>query len=124
MTLGTIEWSFIITVLTSALASSGMWAFITKRTDNKCAESRMLLGLAHDRIINMGLHYIERKYITADEYENLHDYLYVPYCALGGNGSAKRIMEEVSRLPLSKYAKHYEKDDTNKNIILKENQTE
>ena len=39
-------------------------------------------------------------YITPDEYENFVDYLYVPYEALHGNGSAKRIVEEVKRLPI------------------------
>lgn len=100
----------IVTVLTSVLASSGLWAFISKNSDHKSAETRMLLGLAHDRIISLGMHYIERRYITADEYENLHDYLYVPYCQLGGNGSAKRIMDEVSRLQISKHSKYYELD--------------
>lgn len=41
-------------------------------------------------------------YITQDEYENLHDYLYEPYLELGGNGTAKKVMAEVERLPLHK----------------------
>ena len=60
----------------------------------------MLVGLAHDRIVYIGIQYIERGYITRDEYENLHDYLYVPYSKLGGNGSAKRVMDEVDKLPI------------------------
>lgn len=44
--------------------------------------------------------YVERGYITSDEYENLNDYLYAPYAEAGGNGSAKRVMEEVRKLPL------------------------
>ena len=39
-------------------------------------------------------------YITKDEYENLHDYLDEPYLAEGGNGTAKKVMSEVERLPL------------------------
>lgn len=60
----------------------------------------MLVGLAHDRIIELGLIYIERGYVTKDEYENLHDYLFVPYEKLGGNGSAKKVMVEVDKLPI------------------------
>lgn len=60
----------------------------------------MLIGLAHDRIIYLGLKYIERGWITKDEYENLIDYLYVPYDKLGGNGSAQRIINEVKKLPI------------------------
>ena len=37
---------------------------------------------------------------TKDEYENLYEYLYKPYSALGGNGSAKKVMEEVNKLPI------------------------
>ena len=44
----------------------------------------------------------ERGYITRDEYENLYEYLYKPYEKLGGNGSAKRIMAEVDKLPIRK----------------------
>lgn len=44
-----------------------------------------------------------RGYITQDEYENLRVYLYEPYAKLGGNGSAKRIMQEVDRLPIHKF---------------------
>ena len=62
----------------------------------------MLIGLAHDRILYLGMQYIERGYITQDEYENLYEYLYKPYEKLGGNGSAKRVMTEVNKLPIRK----------------------
>lgn len=78
------------------------WAFIQKKNDNKDVKSQMLIGLAHDRIIFLGMHYIERGWITQDEYENLYEYLYKPYEKLGGNGSAKRIMTEVNKLPIRK----------------------
>lgn len=106
----TIWITVAVTIITSALASSGLWAFATKQTERKCSETKMILGLAHDRIIWLGLHYIERGYVTADEYENLYKYLYQPYCSLGGNGSAERIMGEVKRLPMSNFMNFYEKD--------------
>lgn len=62
----------------------------------------MLVGLAHDRIITLGMDYISRGYITHDEYENLYKYLYQPYKELGGNGSAERIIMEVNKLPIYK----------------------
>lgn len=92
----------IITIVSSVLASSAFWAFVTKRLDKKDVRNRMLVGLAHDRIMYLGMIYIERGWITQDEYENLHDYLYVPYEKMGGNGSAKRVMEEVDKLPIHK----------------------
>lgn len=94
----------IITIVCSIFASTGFWAFVTarmQRRDKKVsAEGKMLSGLAHDRICYLGEEYIKRGYISRDEFENLHDYLFAPYEALGGNGTAKRIMEEVKKLPL------------------------
>ena len=90
----------IVTIVCSVVASSGFWAFIQKKNESKDVRSRMLIGLAHDRIICLGMRYIERGWITQDEYENLHDYLYKPYEEMGGNGSAKRVMMEVNKLPI------------------------
>ena len=84
------------------MASSGLWAYLTKRAERKDVKTEMLIGLAHDRILYLGMAYIERGYITQDEYENLYEYLYKPYEKLGGNGSTKRIMTEVDRLPIKK----------------------
>ena len=92
----------ILLVVSSILASSGMWAFLSKKLDKKDIKVEMLIGLAHDRIMFLGMSYIERGYITQDEYENLYDYLYKPYEKLGGNGSAKRVMAEVEKLPIRK----------------------
>lgn len=93
---------FIATILCSVLASSGFWAYIMKRCDGNSAMKQMLIGLGHDRIIYLGMKYIERGSITMDEYENLYKYLYLPYVALGGNGSAERIMNEVKTLEVKK----------------------
>lgn len=99
----------VITILCAVLASSGFWAYLEhwsntkqKKNENKDAKSRMLIGLAHDRIIFLGMQYIERGWISQDEYENLYEYLYKPYEEMGGNGSAKRIMTEVNKLPIHK----------------------
>ena len=86
----------------AVLTSSGLWAVVARRADKGDAERKMLVGLAHDRIVHLGMVYIDRGYITQDEYENLNDYLYAPYEKMGGNGSAKRVMEEVRRLPMHK----------------------
>lgn len=90
----------ILTIIGSVVASSGFWAYITKHLEKKDVKTQMLIGLGHDRIVYLGMKYIERGSITHDEYENLYEYLYKPYEKMGGNGSAKRIMEEVSRLPI------------------------
>lgn len=89
-----------VAILVSFLGSTGLWAFLSKWLDNRGAQSKLIVGLAHDRIVHLGMQYIDRGWITRDEYENLHDYLYVPYEKMGGNGSAKRVMIEVDKLPI------------------------
>ena len=91
-----------VPLIVAVLTSSGLWAVVAKRVDKGDAERKMLVGLAHDRIVHLGMVYIDRGYITQDEYENLNDYLYAPYEKMGGNGSAKRVMEEVQKLPIHK----------------------
>lgn len=100
--MSTVE--IILTIVGSVFASGGFWAFITamiqKRDKKISAESKMLRGLAHDRICYLGEAYIKQGFVTKDDFENLHDYLYVPYTELGGNGTAKKIMDDVKKLPL------------------------
>ena len=92
----------IVTIICSVLASSGFWAYVQKKNEAKDVKTKVLIGLGHDRIVFLGMKYIERGWITQDEYENLYDYLYQPYEQLGGNGSAKRIMDEIKKLEIRK----------------------
>lgn len=89
----------IVTAIVSVTASSGFWGYFIKKHDGKSAKTRLLIGLAHDRILQAGTHYTDRGWITDDEYENLYDYLYTPYKELGGNGTAERVIEAVKKLP-------------------------
>lgn len=102
-----------VPIIVALLTSSALWGVVSKivlkrmeqaekRSEKDDAERKMLVGLAHDRIIHLGMVYIQRGNITQDEYENLQVYLYEPYEKMGGNGSAKRVMEEVRKLPIEK----------------------
>lgn len=101
-------WSqVIITSAAAVLASSGFWAFMQRRDTTKSATTRLLMGLAYEKLTFLGLAFIERGWVTKDEYEDYRKYLFEPYRDLGGNGVAERIMQEVTNLPLrsrSKYA--------------------
>ena len=91
-----------VSVIIAVLASTGFWTFLQHRMDKKDVRTKMLIGLGHDRIMYLGMHYIDRGSITQSEYENLYEYLYKPYEQMGGNGSAKKVMEDVRKLPLVK----------------------
>ena len=94
----------ILAIVLAIFASSGFWtlllAILQHRWAKKSAENRLLLGLAQDRIVCLGKSYIKRGDITNDEFETLHDALYLPYKEMGGNGVAARVMEEVKKLPI------------------------
>ena len=104
----------IFSILCSILASSGLWTYFLKKSEKNDAKTNMLIGLAHDRILYLGMNYIERGFITKDEYENLYDYLYKPYKEMGGNGSAKHVMEEVDNLQIKNSTYRYEEDNDDK----------
>lgn len=88
-----------ITIFTSVLASSGLWAFLGNRFDKRTAERDLIIGIGHVELVYYGMQYIERGWITKDEYETMKE-LYDPYIKLGGNGSGKKIMAEVEKLPI------------------------
>lgn len=103
----------IITIICTVLASSGFWLVIERYLDRKDIRTKLLIGIGHDRIIALGMTYIERGWITEDEFENLYDYLYVPYQKAGGNGSATKIIQEVMKLPIKH---HLEVNHENQNV--------
>ena len=88
-----------LTIFASVMASSGLWAFLGNRFDKRSAEKDILIGIGHIELVFFGMQYIERGWITKDEYETMKE-LYDPYIKLGGNGSGKKIMTEVEKLPI------------------------
>lgn len=92
-----------LTVVTAVIASSGFWTWLQTKNESKDVKTQMLIGLGHDRIIKLGMKYLERgDWVTEDEFENLVDYLYKPYAKLGGNGSAERVITAVKQLKIVK----------------------
>lgn len=90
-----------LAILGGFLAGSGsFWVYLKGRYQKKDANSALIMGLAHDKIIYLCIKYIEKGFVTKDEYEDLIKYFWEPYKALGGNGTVTRIMEMVMALPL------------------------
>lgn len=102
-------------IITSLITSQGLWAHLSTKWQKDSAESELLRGLAHTRIMSLCEKYIERGWITPEEYEDLITYLYHPYLELGGNGTVKKMVDnEINRLPI----RHIEAD---KDIVGKDN---
>jgi hypothetical protein len=88
-----------LTIFTSVLAYSGLWAFLASKLERDTVEKDILIGIGHIELVFFGMQYIERGWITQDEYETMKS-LYEPYKKLGGNGSGTKIMQEVEKLPI------------------------
>jgi hypothetical protein len=104
------EMQIVFTALLSALTSSGVMSlviYLIQRRDkqrekeeaNNSAQSRMLLGLGHDRIIYLTDKFVRRGSITLKEKRNLK-FLCDPYFDLGGNGDCKIGYDACDKLPV------------------------
>lgn len=93
----------IMAIVCTLLASSGFWSYLLRKQKRESAETKLMIGLGHVKIIDLCMKYIERGYITKDEYDSLNKYLFIPYKELGGNGTAERMMEEVAKLPIKEH---------------------
>lgn len=99
-------WVRVITIIAGAvLGSGGLWAFLQNRDTRRSASTRLMMGLAYAELVRRGQEYMDRGYVTQDEFEDYQKYFYTPYKALGGNGVAERYMTGVAQLPIrSNYA--------------------
>lgn len=102
----------ILIIVCSILGSGGFWTFLQiwfrRRDIRKSAQEKFIMGLAYREITTIGLKYIDRGWITSDEYQDLLKYFYEPYKALGGNGAAERTMNQVRNLPIRSHPEHAE----------------
>lgn len=81
------------------LGAPGLWAFVKSKTDGNNNIAKLLLTVSKNQLIAQGRTYIERGYVTMDEYEE-YEAEYQIYSLLGGNGLARRVFEQVDDLPM------------------------
>lgn len=85
--------------VTALLGGSGIWAWAKTKADHNNNAAKLLLSVSRNQLITLGHGYIERGYITMDEYEE-YEAEYQIYSALGGNGLARRVFKQVDELPM------------------------
>lgn len=85
--------------VTALLGGSGLWALVKTKADHNNNVAKLILSVSRNQLVTLGRGYIERGYITMDEYEEF-EAEYQIYSALGGNGLARRIFEQVDELPM------------------------
>ena len=100
----------IFVAVLTALTSSGVMSlviYLLQRSDKKkekeeiarSAQSRMILGLGHDKIIYLTDKYVRRGAISLKEKRNL-DFLCNPYFEMGGNGDCRIGYDACLKLPV------------------------
>lgn len=100
----------IIVAVIAGLTSSGFMSlviYLLQRHDKKkekeneaeSAQTRMLFGLGHDKILYLTDKYVKRGSITLKEKRNL-EFLAAPYFDLGGNGDCKIGYDACHKLPV------------------------
>ena len=81
----------IITLVVAIFASTGFWqlisALVTARSKAKTIKDTCIILLQQGEV-------------DADEYKDLKHYLFEPYRAMGGDGTAERLIAEVDKLPI------------------------
>lgn len=95
-----MNWTEVVVTITgSVLASSGLWSWILYKIKQKDTGLLMTRGMAHYQIIEEGQKFIERGWITHEEYDDFMKYLGNPYLESGSNGLAKKMIDDISTLP-------------------------
>lgn len=104
-------------IVGAAVGSGGFWTYLQFKSTRANATTRLLMGVAYDKITTLGLTYITRGSITMDEFEDFRKYFFDPYEALGGNGVAKRIMRQVETLPIRPHTENPAIFQNNERVI-------
>lgn len=96
--------TILLAIFASSMSSAGLWAVIARQMERKSGSNELLLGLAHERIVTVGMSYLEQGWVTKDEYDDFVQYLYKPYAKFGGNGLAEKVMTDIKQLPMYRRA--------------------
>lgn len=86
-------------LFTTLLSTPGIWAWAKTRTTRNTSEINLLLQVSKNHLVTQGREYLNRGYITMDEYEE-YESEYQVYSSLGGNGLARRVFKQVDDLPI------------------------
>lgn len=86
-------------ILSALFGAPGIWAWAKTKADHNNAATKLALIVSKNQLIALGRTYLDRGYITMDEYEE-YEAEYNIYSVLGGNGLARRVFKQVDDLPI------------------------
>lgn len=93
----------LLTIVITVIASSGFWTFVnnrlTERKRKDSAEIKGIKALLYTQINHECHKVLSQGYVTQEQYDDIL-FLFTPYEGLNGNGRAKKLWDEVQKLPL------------------------
>lgn len=89
----------LATIAVAIFGSSGFWLIVQQILERKSTMRSMVLGIGYERIVSACKKHIDAGWISVNELEDLENLMYEPYRKMGGNGTAKVLMEKVAALP-------------------------
>lgn len=94
-----------ISMFGSVTASSGFWILITKFADRRSATTKLVLGLTRDKLIHLGMGYIDRGWITKEEYEAYMTFFWEPYSKFDPDELSIKVVDAIKQLPIRRAPK-------------------
>ena len=97
----TVGFAAIITSTTTLILT-----LMKIKNKQKAADNKIMLALRalySNEIRKKGRKYVDRGYITADEYADIEQMNNIYHEQLNGNGYTKKIMGKVEQLPIKDY---------------------
>ena len=96
------NFTVVASVVCAIFASGGFWQFLQMKIQKKHPLTKAaikplekaILAILRDRLLYLLTTHAEDESLEADEFENLNS-LYEAYTALDGNGTIKRLYEQL-----------------------------
>jgi len=79
--------------------SVGFWTFVQHWLDKRSVSRQAMLGLMYLGVKMSCQKLIDRGWASTEEIEDIEKYMYEPYKAMGGNGTAEMLVNKVKGLP-------------------------
>lgn len=116
-----MSWEYAITgtisLIVGIFGSTGFWTYINARREKNSEVykkiddieikvdgyiekmQQMIMGQTYVNIVRTCEYWIQRGWVEQDDIRDLEHYMYDPYRAWGGNGTAERLFKQVCELP-------------------------
>lgn len=90
----------IISAIVAIFTNASMWNVVAVNRRFKKNTNELLMGMAHNTILDAYNKYTERGYITPSEIEDLVKYVWIPYSQQNGNGTGEEMINKIKKLPM------------------------